>query len=340
MSPRLPLGGEAARRVHAFGQDWPLAPIALGVLLYSTGPVFVQASDVSGPVFSFWRLWMGVVVFGVAVLAQRARGSGRIERGAWRWPVLAGLAFGSHQLALFTAVKLTTVADVTLIGATSPVVTGLLAIPVFAERPGPRFRLWAVVAMVGAGVVVTGGSTGPSGDPLGMGLALVNVVFFAVFFLISKSSRDQLGTLPFLGGTLTVAAVLVSVYVVIMGEPVGTAGRTDLLYAAIVAAGPGFFGHIVMTWPLAWVPANIPPVMRLAQPVLAGTWAWVFLGETVGWSHLAGGAIVMAGVAGAVLSRDGRELVAAEQRQAGSAGDEFWSPGASDATGTHREGTP
>lgn len=309
--------GGLGPRVRALGHDWPLAPIGLGVVLYSTGPVFVQASSVSGAVFSFWRLWMGVVVFGVAVLAQRARVRAPIAPGAWRWPLMAGLAFGSHQLALFTAVKLTTVADVTLIGAISPIVTGLLAIPVFTERPGRRFRLWAVVAMAGSAVVVVGGATGPAGDPLGMGLALANVVLFAVFFLVSKASREHLGTLPFLGGTLTVAAVLVSLYVAVVGEAVSTAGGTDLVFAAIVAAGPGFVGHVVMTWPLQWVPANVPPVMRLAQPVLAGVWAWVFLGETVGWSHVAGGAIVVAGVAGAVLSRDGRDLVAAEQRRAG-----------------------
>ena len=320
--PPTPRPGAAARRVRAFGQDWPLAPVALGVLLYSTGPVFVQASSVSGAVFSFWRLWMGVVVFGLAVLVQRSRNGLHIDPGAWRWPLLAGVAFGAHQLALFTAVKLTTVADVTLIGTLSPVVTGLLAMPVFAERPGRRFRLWAVVAMVGSAVVVAGGATGPSGNPLGMGLALGNVVLFAVFFLISKSSRDHLGTLPFLGGALTVAAVLVSGYVAVVGEPVGSAGSTDLLFAAIVAAGPGFVGHVVMTWPLQWVPANVPPVMRLGLPVLAGTWAYVFLGETIGWSHLVGGAIVLAGVAGSVLSRDGRDLVRAEQRRAGVASSE------------------
>lgn len=315
MPPTRP--GTAAR-VRAFGRDWPLAPVALGVLLYSTGPVFVQASSVSGAVFSFWRLWMGVVVFGLAVLAQRLRaGTLHVDPGAWRWPLLAGVAFGSHQLALFTAVKLTTVADVTLIGTLSPVVTGLLAMPVFAERPGRRFRLWALVAMVGSAVVVAGGATGPSGDLLGMGLALGNVVLFAMFFLISKASRDHLGTLPFLGGTLAVAAVLVSGYVAVVGESVASAGSTDLLFTAIVAAGPGFVGHVVMTWPLQWVPANVPPVMRLGLPVLAGTWAYVFLGETVGPSHLVGGAIVMAGVAGAVLSRDGRDLVRAEQRRAG-----------------------
>lgn len=324
--------GAAAGRLRVLGRDQPLAPIALGVLLYSTGPVFVQASAVSGPVFSFWRLWMGVVVFGLAVAAQRVRRSGRIGPGAWRWPLMAGVAFGAHQLSLFTAVKLTTVADVTLITATSPIVTGLLAIPVFAERPGRRFRLWAAVAMVGSAIVVGAGATGPTGNPLGMGLALLNVVLFAVFFLISKASRDHLGTLPFLGGTLTVAAVLVSGYVAVAGEPVGSAGSTDLLYAAIVAAGPGFFGHVVMTWPLQWVPANVPPVMRLAMPVLAATWAWIFLGETIGWSHLVGGAVVMAGVAAAVLSRDGRELRAAEQRAAGVGSEAGRPPRTQDST--------
>ena len=317
MSPRF-APTDVAQRARVVGREWPLVPIGLGVLLYSTGPVFVQASDVSGAIFSFWRLWMGVAVFAVAVGVQWAvRGPGRTAPGAWRWPLAAGVAFGLHQLALFTAVKLTTVADVTLIGATSPVVTGLMAVPVFGERPGRRFRLWALVAMVGSAVVVVGGATGPSGDVLGMALAMANVVLFAAFFLVSKSSRGHLGTLPFLGGSLTVAAVLVSLYVTLVGEPVRTAGSTDLLFAAIVAAGPGFVGHVVMTWPLQWVPANVPPVMRLAIPVLAGTWAWVFLGERVGWWHLAGGAIVLAGVAGAVLSRDGRALVAAEQRDAG-----------------------
>ena len=309
------------QRVQAVAEDWPLAPIAAGVVLYSTGPVLVQASTVSAAVFSFWRLWMGVVVFGLAVAIQRAvRGTRQTASPrAWRWPLAAGLAFGLHQLALFTAIKLTTVADVTLIQAISPIVTGLMAVPAFGERPGPRFRLWSVLAMLGSAIVVAGGASGPSGNLLGMALALANVVLFAVFFLLSKASRDHLGTLPFLGGALTVAAMVVTVYVSLVGAPIGAAGSTDLLYAAIVAAGPGFVGHVAMTWPLRWVPANVPPVMRLGIPVLAGTWAWVFLGEAIDWWHVAGGAVVMAGVAGAVLSRDGRELVAAEQRDVRSA---------------------
>lgn len=303
---------DRARPLRRTGRRHPLLPIALGVFLYSTGPVFVQASGVSGPVFSFWRLWIGVGVLGLATwLHLRGRGE-RPSVSAWRVTIGAGVAFGVHQLLLFSAIKATSVADVTLVATLSPIVTAILAVPMFDERPGRTFRGWSFLAMVGAAIVVFGGSTGPAGDPIGMLLALANVVAFAVFFLLSKRSREHLPVLPFLFGVIAVAALFVSGYVAVVGEPVASADGTDLLFAAIVAAGPGFVGHFVMTWPLRWVPANVPPVMRLGIPVLAATWAWWFLGEAIGILHVVGGAITLVGVAGATLSPAGRRFVSSE----------------------------
>jgi drug/metabolite transporter (DMT)-like permease len=298
-----------ARGLALLGRRVPMAPIGLGVVLYSVGPVFVQASSASGPVFSFWRLWFGVLVLGIAALAHGAMTQQWPDPRAWGWAVGAGIAFGGHQLLLFTAIKATTVADVTLLSALGPLVTALLALPFFGERPGRAFRLWSLVAMSGAAVVAVGGASGPQGDPWGMTLALGNVVFFAVFFLLSKASRGRLAVLPFLFGVMTVAAITVSGYVVAADEPIGAVATTDLLYAAIVAVAPGFLGHVVMTWPLGWVPANVPPVMRLGVPVLASVWAWWFLGEAITVAHLGGGLLTLLGVGGAVLSPAGRRFL-------------------------------
>lgn len=296
-------------RLRVLGRRHPLLPVTLGVFLYSTGPVFVQASSVSGPVFSLWRLWFGVAMLGVATAVHARVTGGWPRRSAWRWSLRAGLAFGAHQLMLFSAIKATSVADVTLVNTLSPVVTGLLAVPMFGERPGRGFRGGALLAMAGTSVVVAGGAVGPEGDPLGMALALGNVVAFAGFFLLSKRSRDHLAVLPFLWGVMTVAAVFVSLWTFATDAAVLSVTSTDLLYAAVVAAGPGLVGHFVMTWPLRWVPANIPPVMRLAIPALAALWAWWFLGEPVTWLHLAGGMVTIVGVAAALLSPAGRRLM-------------------------------
>lgn len=52
--------------VRGLAERSPVAMVMAGVVLFSTGPVMVGAASVSGPVFSFWRLWIGVAVLAVA----------------------------------------------------------------------------------------------------------------------------------------------------------------------------------------------------------------------------------------------------------------------------------
>lgn len=302
-----------AARASRIGQRHALSLVVLGVVLYSIGPVFVAASSVSGPIFSFWRLWCGVGVLGLATgIHALLTDGGRSEGRGWAVAAAAGAAFGIHQLFLFTAVKAASVADVTLINALAPIATAVLAVRMFGERPGRGFRGWSLVAMAGSAVIVLGAS-GTSGQLIGMVLALANVIFFAVFFVLSKRSRDHMAVLPFLLVVMTVAALVVSGYVLAAGEAPGSANGTDLLYAFVVAAGPGAVGHFVMTWPLRWIAANVPPVMRLGTPILAAVWALIFLGEPITTWHLGGGAVTITGVAGALLSPSGRRFVASEQ---------------------------
>jgi drug/metabolite transporter (DMT)-like permease len=295
-------------RVQAGARRYPLVLIAFGVLLYSSGPVMLQASALSGPLFSFWRLWIGVAVLGAATLAQHRMGVAWPTRAQWRWAALSGVAFGTHQLFFFSAIRITTVVDVALMNALAPVVTAIGAYWMFDERPDRSFWSWAAVAIAGAVLLAVAASSAPSGSAIGMAMAVTNVVFFAIFFLVSKKGRDHIAVVPFLFGTMLIAALLVTGFVAAIGAQPGVATTRDLVLAGAVAAGPGAVGHLVMTWPLRYVPANIPPVMRLAQPVGSGLLAWWFLGEGLSWRHLFAGLLVIAGAAGTVLGRGGRAL--------------------------------
>ena len=297
----------AVSGAQSLARSHPFVLVITGVLLYSTGPVLLQASSISGPAFSFWRLWIGAVILGAATWVQ-ASGIGWPDGRAWRYSLWAGLAFAVHQLLFFSAVKVTSVADVSLMNALAPLVTAVGAAWLFGERPGHSFHRWSVLAIGGAIVIAVGGSGGPQGDPLGMTMAGVNVLAFAAFFLLSKKARDHLPVLPFLAGVMITAALSVSLFVAVTGIPVSGATGRDLLLAAAVAAGPGAVGHFVMTWPLRYVPATIPPVLKLAQPVLSGLLAFWLLAEPITGYHLIGGAVILAGVGGAMLSRGGRQM--------------------------------
>lgn len=307
--PAVAPGPPRGRGLQAAASRHPLVLVATGVVIYATGPVMVQASSASGPVFSFWRLWIGVAALGAVTAAYVAVVGRRPSRRGWGWAVRAGAAFGAHQLMFMSAIKLTSVVDVALMNTLAPVVVGVLAVPMFGEHPGPRFRAWSALAIAGGAVVAVGGAAGPEGDPAGMALAVGNIVAFALFFLWSKQARDDIDVVPFLFGMTVVAAVTVSAWVLATGAPLHDVDRRDLLLAAGVALGPGIAGHFVMTWPLRWVPANVPPVMRLAGPFLSGGLAWALLGEGIGWAAVAGGVVTVVGVAGALLAPGVRAAV-------------------------------
>jgi drug/metabolite transporter (DMT)-like permease len=297
-------------RIRALGQRSPITAVVFGVVLFSTGPVMIAGATVSGPVFSFWRLWIGVVVLGIATLIYGRSRRGWPTLAGWKWAAICGLAFGFHQLTFMTALRLTSVVDVTLMNTIAPIVVGALAVPMFGERPGVGFRLWSVVAIGGTAIVVLAGSSGPNGDPIGMLLGALNVVGYSIYFVWSKLARDKIDTVPFLFGTTLFAALSVTVFVLFAGEPLTEISAHDLLLCVLVAALPGFLGHFAVTWSLRWVPANIPPVIMLAIPVLSGLMAWVFVGQGVHPAQVLGGAITIVGVAGAL--RSSASLVPAE----------------------------
>ena len=301
------------RRALALAERRPILLVWIGTVFFSASPVIIaSATTISGPAFAFYRLWFGAVLTGGLALANHRRlrsvGGALLTRTGVRWTIASGAAFAVHQLMFIAALRTTSVVDVTLMNTLAPVIVAVLAVPLFGERPGLSFRLWSVLAIVGAALVAVAGSSGPQGQPVGVALAAGNVVFYSLYFVGSKEARAHIDTITFLAGTVLVAAIVVSAYVVITGTSISTVSGHDLLLCATVAAIPGLLGHFSITWSLKWVPANIPPIIMLAVPLLSGLLAFALLGQIVTALKIVGGLVTLVGVAGAVRSPGARTL--------------------------------
>ncbi|MDE0138205.1 MAG: DMT family transporter [bacterium] len=287
----------------------PLYAATASIVGYSIGPVLVQVSGAAAPVFAFWRGWLTILAI-VAGSAALRRFSFRWPKGREWWPpVVAGCLNGASTMAFIQAVKLTSVAGTSLILLLNPVLIALWAIPLFGERPGIRFRLWTLVAVIGASVVVLGGSSGPSGHPVGVALAVLSVLLLSTQFVVTKVGRRTLDTVPLHVATVFSGAVFVTMFGLVTGHDFGEMTRTDFLCVLGVVALPSTTSALLLTWSLRWLPANIPPLIHLPIPFFAGAIAWVFLAEMMTLSHLLGGGVTVVGVAAALLTSSGRRLL-------------------------------
>jgi len=279
----------------------PVNVVAAAVAIYGLGPVIVAGVASSGPAFAVWRLWSGVAVLAIPALISARRGG--IRLAALRWPLLGGLCFGGSIVFLFAALQETTVATVVLIDNLAPVLVGVAAVPLYGERPGPGFIGWAALGLAGGVVIGLGEPGGVAANPEGIALAVGATVTFTGFLLVGKSSGQAIALLPYMALTQLVAALLATGVAVAVAAPVLEPSGIELAAAFAVAAIPGGLGHLGMTYGMRRLPANVPPLIRLAEPVLAAALAWVILSQAVSALTVVGGVAVLAGAAGAVSAR-------------------------------------
>ena len=250
----------------------------LATVFWSFGGIFGKKSGASGVVLTFWRMWLGTALFLViAIILRRLPSRGDIRRAA-----LTGVVFGLNVAAFFTSLQTISIATALIIAALAPVVALPISVAVFNERLTTLKIVCALVAVVGVIVAVlaspdTGGSG--EGSSIGYVWAVVSMVLWLAYLLLSKGVRAHVAMVQFLLVVSAAGALAVTAIVVATGESVGQVHGSGWWWALALALGPGVFGHGLVAWAQPRVEASVTAVLIQAEPVFASINAWVFLHE-------------------------------------------------------------
>lgn len=278
-----------------------LGAVATAVLTWGCSNVLIKLVSTTGLVASFYRLWFAIpLLWALPMAAPSLRR--RLTRDWLGASLVGGGLFALHQVMFFTSLKLTTVANVALIGALQPPLVLAVAGPLFGEAVTRRGLVWSLVAVAGTVLVVLGANGTPGWSPLGDLIAVANLLAFTAYFLASKRIRTRAGTTEYLIGMTTVAGLIMLVVVLVTGQRLGSPHGHDWAILLFLAVFPGTLGHFLTNWAHPYTSAFALSIMFLAVPVLACAGAAVFLGESLSATQLVGAAIVLAAVAAVVAS--------------------------------------
>jgi drug/metabolite transporter (DMT)-like permease len=276
-------------------------------MFWSFGGVLGKSTHASGVVLSFWRMWIACAVLLVIVAVTKRWPS----RGDFRRAGLAGVLFGLNICVFFIAIETVSIATALIIAALGPVVALPVSVMFFGERPSAVKVLCAAASVVGvivAVLVAPSSGSGATTSTVGYLWAVLALVFWVGYLLVSKGVRAKVETVRFMFVVSVIGAVTVSVLVVITGKSLGQVHGAGWAWVALLAIGPGIAGHGLVAWAQPRVDASVTSVLIQAEPVGASVAAWLILGEQVSLAQ----ALAMGGVISALCvlayseSRDGR----------------------------------
>jgi drug/metabolite transporter (DMT)-like permease len=299
----MPPADDIARARTTAGSGIALAALLAGATCIALSPIWVRVSETGPTASAFWRVALASPV--LWLLQGLIRRPGPPAAPHWKLLLAAGVAFAGDLAVWHTSIKLTTVANSTLLANLASIFVTLAAWLLWKQRPRALFVAGLATALAGVVMLVETSARVSPGALGGDALGVVTAVFYAWYILAVKQLRDRgAATLRLMAVTSTLSASLLLPVALASGEqmlPVTSLGWWKLVGLALVshAAGQGLIAYA-----LAHLPAAFSSVSLLFQPVMAAVFAWVLLGEPLAPLQIAGGIVVLAGI---YLSRRGSD---------------------------------
>ncbi|WP_232688691.1 DMT family transporter [Halobacterium zhouii] len=280
--------------------------VAVAVVAVSTSAILVDASDAPSLVKACYRVLF--MTAAVAPFAFRKRGEFSAVAGRdWALVTASGVLLAVHFAAWFASIEYTSIAASTTLVTTQPAFVAVGAWALLDEHVGPRVVAGILVAIVGSAVLSAGGLLGGSAvgsnPPLGNALAVLGAATAAGYTLAGRSARQRLSVWPYVFvvyGVCALALFCVAAWrgVALLGYPL----HEWALFAAM-ALGPGVLGHTLINWALEYVESSVVSVSLLGEPVGSALLALILFSEVPGVFTIAGGAVVLLGIAVTTLGR-------------------------------------
>jgi drug/metabolite transporter (DMT)-like permease len=284
-----------------------LATVFWGANFALAGPILQEMSP----------LWLAALRFGLSAALMIAFASWRREplilpamQHIKAYLIIAAVGIGSFNLLFFFALQTTSAGNASLIMATNPLVTIVLAALVLGERPSQRLLLSLPLALVGVLVVITSGDMSKlahlqniQGDVLMLGANLA----WAGYNVLSRKLMPKQSALTNTTLVMSAGALILLAAAAVSGEQITTLSLYPSIDLAIMVVGGTVLAYLFWNTGIARFGAGRTALFMNLIPVFAMLTAAV-MGNLPNMAQIMGGALVISGVALAMLPQRRREV--------------------------------
>ena len=274
----------------------PYIVLAIGVVAVSTSAILVKLASSPAPVIAFYRLFFSVLLMLPIFFLKYRQELKIISKRDWVLSTVAGIFLAFHFILWFESLNYTSVASSTVLVTLQPLFAFIGTYLFFQERASYKAILSGALG-VGGSVIISWGDFQISGMALfGDFLALVACAMVTAYLLFGQTVRKRLSLITYTFVVYGISTVTLFAYVVLLQYPILPNNNGDWIYFLLLAIVPTLFGHTLFNWSLKWVSTSIISISILFEPVGASILAYFILDETILWTQVIGGFVIILGI--------------------------------------------
>ena len=273
-----------------------LIALIVGAAAVGFSPIFVRLSELGPTASAFWRVALAAPALWIWALTC-SQNAVKLQRARALAVAAVGLSFAGDLSFWHWSIKLTSVANATLLANLSVLFVPLATWLLFRKRISTTFLAGLTLALAGTAALMGRSFDVNLQRPLGDLLGVVTAMFYSIYLLATKYLRDAgyaTATIMSWGTSITALALLP--VAVLSGEemlPHSVYGWSILLALALISQAGG---QTLIAYSLAKLPAAFSSVALLLEPVVAAALAWPLFGERLGTLEIVGAVLVLAGI--------------------------------------------
>lgn len=277
----------------------PFTALIAGAVGIAFAPILVRLSEVGPIPTAFYRLALAVPVL---MLMARPPGPGwraeapPVPRSDWPVFVLSGFFFAADLAAWHWSIKLTSVANATLLANVAPIFVTLASWLIFKEKATGPFFAGLVMSVSGVMALVGGGAAIAAGNFAGDALGLFTAMMYAGYLMSIGVLRRSHSTARIMTVSSAISALMLLPLSLVSGETLFAVTLTGWLVLVALAVICQAGGQNLIAYALRHVPVAFSSVALLVQPVVAAGLAWYLFAEHLGPLQISGAVLVLAGI--------------------------------------------
>ena len=275
--------------------------VAVSAVAFSTAGLFTRVIPTDVWTMLFWRGVFGGLLIAAFVAWRERTGMRAAIAGVGSAGLLAAACSTLGTICFITALRKTTVADVTVIYATAPFIAAGIAWLWIREPPGLATLAASSLALTGVAIMCAGAFS--SGQMLGDLLALIMTTLMALMMVVIRRNR-HVSMLP----AASLSAFTCAVLVLPLSHPTSVTA-VDLGLLGLFGTTQFGLGLLLLTVGSRLISATRASLLANLELPFAPLWVWLAFGERPSQSTLIGGVIVCAAVLLDVLAACKRPVV-------------------------------